>query len=252
MKQGSFTVVRLAVCIVFALVVAVSGYGDETTAQWRTVILESFNGDSGVEWKLDASRFATRDTDEGDFPRMAFVRAWPIQVFGWNRDGSQDLRSLGIHGRFDRRGFNWIDLYPSVGGDGDDRDDPIEIPVPGRVRSIDMWVWGSNLDYYIEAYFRDHNGIVHNIRFGGIGFAGWKNLRANIPTNIAQQRRVLPRYAGLRFVKFRIWTQPTERVADFHIYLNQFQILTDMFEGLFDGNELADPDFVREIWADSN
>ena len=252
MKQGSFNVVRLAAFLIFALVTVLSSFGDETTAQWRTVILEPFNESSGITWNLDASRFATKGTDEGDFPKMAFVEAWPIAVFGYNRNNELDLKSLGLHGRFDRRGFNWIDLYPVIGGDGDDRNEPRELPIPGRLRSIDMWVWGSNFDFYIEAYFRDHGGVIHIIRLGHINYVGWRNLRANIPTSIPQSRRTLPRFAGLTFVKFRVWTQPTERVSDFRIYFNQFQLLTDMFESLYDGNELGDPDFVQELWANSN
>ena len=251
MKQGGFTVLFLAACLIFTFAAAVSSYGDDITTQLESMILESFNGDSGVTWKLDASKFATK-TDDEEYPQMTFVPAWPIAVFGYNRNGDEDIKSLGIHGRFDRRGYNWIDLYPTKGGDDDDKDEPIELTVPGRIRYIDMWVWGSNLDYYIEAYFRDYNGVVHNIRLGNIGYTGWRNIRANIPTNIAQQKRVLPRFAGLKFVKFRIWTQPTEKVGDFYIYMKQFKVLTDTFESLFDGNELADPEYVQELWAGSN
>jgi hypothetical protein len=74
-------------------------------------------------------------------------------------------------------------------------------------------------------------------------------LRAHIPNSIPQGKRILPRLAGLKFVKFRILTQPMEQVADFYIYFKQFKILTDMFESLYDGDDLADPDHVQEIWA---
>jgi hypothetical protein len=249
MKHGSFTALRLvAACLLLAFAPVLSSYGDEVTSQLESVVLESFNGDSGVEWKLDASKFATKD-DNDHYPKMAFVETWPVALFGYNRDGSKEVKSLGIHGRFDRRGYNWIDVYPSKGGNGDDKDEPIELTLKGRIHHIDMWVWGSNLDYYIEAYFRDYSGVVHNISLGNIGYTGWKNIRANIPTNIPQQKRVLPRYAGLKFVKFRIWTQPTEKIGDFYVYFNQFKVLTDTFESPYDGNQLADPDFVQEMWA---
>lgn len=114
---------------------------------------------------------------------------------------------------------------------------------------MDLWVWGSNLRYYMEVYLRDHNGVIHALKLGDIGHSGWKNLRVNIPTNISQSRRVLPSYAGLHFVKFRIWTTPAERVDNFYLYFKQFKILTDMFEGLFDGNDLADPRNVERLWA---
>jgi hypothetical protein len=112
-----------------------------------------------------------------------------------------------------------------------------------------MWVWGSNLRYYIEAYFRDYQGVVYSLRLGDLGYQGWRNLRVRIPTNIPQSKRVLPRHAGLTFVKFRIWTTPSERVDNFYVYFNQMKILTDTFESLFDGDELADPERIQEFWA---
>jgi hypothetical protein len=256
MKHGSFKVVCL---VLLAMAAASAAFGDENTVDYEAIVLDSFDGVTShewtvagrnysydFEWKLDASKFATR-TDDAAYPRMTYVPAWPMALFGLNRDG-KELKSLGIWGRFDRRGYNWIDLYPvATGGD-----EPFEIPIPGRVSYLDMWVWGSNLDYYIEAYVRDFQGVVHNIRFGNIGYTGWRNIRARIPGNIIQSKRVLPRLAGLTFVKFRIWTQPTEPVNDFYIYFDQFKVLTDTFESLFDGDELTDPERVQELWASSN
>jgi len=175
---------------------------------------------------------------------MAYVDTWPIALYGYNREG-ETIKSLGIHGRFDRRGYNWIDLYP-VNGDGD----PFEIPMPGRIRYIDMWIWGANLDYNVEAYVRDYQGTVHLIKLGNLAYTGWRNLRANIPGYINQSKRVLPALAQMRFVKFRIWTRPTEKVDDFYIYIKQFKVLTDIFESTFDGDELADPDILPQLWAD--
>ncbi|GHU68265.1 hypothetical protein FACS189447_10730 [Spirochaetia bacterium] len=172
-----------------------------------------------------------------------------MAVFGTNRDG-KDLKSIGVWGKFDRRGYNWVDLYP-VTGEGDEQE-AFEIPIPGRISYLDMWVWGANLNYYIEASFRDHNGVVHNVYVGNIGFQGWKNMRVAIPNNIRQSKRILPRLAGLTFVKFRIWTTPLERVDNFYVYIDQFKVLTDTFESLYDGDELADPERVNEFWVSNN
>jgi len=245
MKHGSFK----AVCLIFwVCIVVFSAYGDEYTNNWETRILESFNGDSDYVWKTDASKFATQN-DDISFPRLTYVDSWPIAAFGANRDGSQTLRSLGLHGRFDRRGYNWIDLYPTL---AEDPDNPAEIPIPGRIRSLDMWIWGANLNYYIEVYLRDYQGVVHNVRLGSLAHQGWKNLAVTIPRNIPQGKRILPRLASLNFVKFRIWTQPVEKVGDFYIYFKQFKALTDIFEQYFDGSDLADPQLVQELWADAN
>jgi hypothetical protein len=117
------------------------------------------------------------------------------------------------------------------------------------VRNIDLWVWGSNLNFYIEFFVRDYRGVVHTLKLGDISYTGWRNLRVNVPTTIPQARRQLPRYAGLSFVKFRIWTTPAERVADFSIYFKQLQVLPDIFESYYDGDDLANPQRVNELWA---
>jgi hypothetical protein len=245
MKHGSFTVI----CLVTAAFIAVASvFGDEYTVNLESRILESFDGDSGYEWKAVASKFATTVKDESgettdEYPRLTLIETWPQALFGTNRKGDP-LKSLGIWGKFDRRGYNWIDIYPVQGGE----EDPTEIPIPGRAGYLDMWVWGSNLNYYIEAYIRDYQGVVHNIRLGYIGYEGWKNLRANIPTSIPQAKRVLPKLASLSFVKFRLWTTPTEPVGNFYVYFDQFKVLTDTFESLYDGDELSDPERVAELW----
>jgi hypothetical protein len=238
-----------------------SAFGDEKTTDFTAIILDSFDGDTAHEWtvgsktysydfswKLDASKFASK-LDGDDYPKLTYVPSWPMALFGTNRDG-KDLKSIGIWGKFDRRGYNWIDLYPST-GEGDD-EEPFEIPLPGRVNYLDMWVWGANLNFYIDAFFRDYQGVVHSVYLGNIGHTGWKNMRVQIPNNIAQSKRILPKLAGMTFVKFRIWTTPMERVDNFYVYLDQFKVLTDTFETYFDGDELADPDRVQEIWSGNN
>jgi hypothetical protein len=239
-----------------------SVYGDEFTQDLVSVVLERFDGDISkewtvggrtfayeFEWALDASKFAT-NVNNRSFPMLTHVDAWPMALYGSGRH-NLDVRSLGIWGRFDRRGYNWIDLYPVVPGTGGDGEAPVpfEIPIPGRISVLDLWVWGSNHNFYMEAYFRDHTGVVHSLNMGSLAFQGWRNMRVRIPNHIPQARRTVPRFAGLHFVKFRIWTTPLERVDNFYIYFNQMKILTDVFETLFDGDDLADPYRVREIWA---
>jgi hypothetical protein len=244
MKHGSFKIFWL-ILILMAFNTAAAVFGDENTVSLESVILESFDGDSGYEWKTVASKFATKSDDE-TFPQVSLISSWPMALFGSNRDG-KDLKVLGIHGKFDRQGYNWIDVYPVVSGGGENPD-PFEIPLPGRVQMLDTWVWGANLNFYVEAYVRDYRGVVHVINMGSIAYQGWKNLRASIPNGIPQGKRILPRLAALKFVKFRIWTEPREQVRDFYIYIDQFKALTDRFESIFDGDELADSERVQELW----
>lgn len=246
MKQVSFKIICL---IVWACITVFSGFGDEVTSSFETRVLETFNGDSDApyKWKTDASRFITK-TNDVSYPLLTYVEAWPIAAFGNNRGpDALQLRSLGMNASFDRKGYNWIDLYPVLKDDTEEN--PYEIPIPGRVRSLDVWVWGANLRYYVEVFLRDYRGVIHCLRMGDISYIGWRNLRVNVPTNIPQARKTIPSYAGLTFVKFRVWTQPVEKVDSFYVYFKQLKVLTDMFESLFDGNDLADPQNVERLWA---
>ena len=264
MRQGSFRAIRLAVfLLVMVSLTAFSAFGDENTVDYMSMILEPFNGSTThewtfggkvysheFEWVLDASKFATKSDDDA-YPKLTYVESWPMQAHGTNKN-KLDIKSFGIHGKFDRRGYNWVDVYPIVVGTGSGENgedpEPFEIPIPGRIQYMDLWVWGSNLNYYMEVYFRDHQGVVYALPMGSLAHQGWKNLRARVPTSIPQAKRILPRYAGLHFVKFRIWTTPVERVDNFYVYFNQMKVLTDVFSLIFDGDDLADPDNVQQLW----
>ncbi len=182
MKYSGFKVVCL---LLLACTAIFSAFGDEVTQTLESLVFESFDDDSDYEWRLAASKFATQ-SDEGNFPRVASVAAWPTAIFGsYPANDNGTLKSLGIWGRFDRRGYNWIDVYP-VAKDGRDGDGPSEMPFPGRIRNIDLWVWSGNFDFYVEAYVRDYLGIVHIINMGTLKFEGWKNLLVTVPHIIPQ------------------------------------------------------------------
>jgi hypothetical protein len=38
-------------------------------------------------------------------------------------------------------------------------------------------------------------------------------------------------------------------VDNFYIYIDQLKVLTDTFESFFDGDELADPDWINDVWS---
>ncbi|MDR2536109.1 MAG: flagellar filament outer layer protein FlaA [Treponema sp.] len=260
MKQSSFR----AICLILMACIAVlAAFGDDHTVVLETKVLETFDNFhdddqdpkySKYDWRLDASKFATKPKDalaeevgEAPFPRLMYVPAYPVAIFGNDASKNEGRQSLGIWGKFDRRGYNWIDIYPVEAG-ADENAPPAVIPIPGRIQYLDMWVWGSNLRYTLEAYFRDHLGVMHVINLGSINHTGWKNLRAQVPSSVPQAKTVLPRLAALEFVKFRVWTDPTERVDNFYIYFDQFNILMDTFETPYDGDILANPGQVQELW----
>ena len=275
MKHSSFRVF----CLVLLAGMTLAAFGQDVTVNLESRVIDSFhNTEDGLfAWRKDASRFAvgkdTADKDNpsfanfgiegGDFyPKLNFFEVWPVALHRNNREG-REIRSLGIWGKFKRQGYNWIDIYPTLKSEGDDAQ-PYEIPLPGHIRYLDLWVWGSNLNYYIEAFVRDEQGVLHTLWLGNLAYQGWKNLRVQLPTNIPQRRRIIldPVSANtlstadrnsiyLKFVKFRIWTTPREQVGNFYIYFNQFKVLTDTYEMIFDGDEMSDPDWVRENWETS-
>jgi hypothetical protein len=160
------------------------------------------------------------------------------------------LRSFGIHGKFDRKGYNYIEVIPAQNGP-DGKLEPRTIALPGRIKNMDVWVWGSNFDFYLEAHIMDYRGISHVLDFGSIKYVGWRNLWVNIPNYIPQSVIYTPALKGLRFVKFVLWTKPAEKVDDFYVYLDELKIFTDTFESMFDGEDLADPERIDQLWSEA-
>ncbi|MDR0409500.1 MAG: flagellar filament outer layer protein FlaA [Spirochaetaceae bacterium] len=262
MKTGSSKVFCL---VLFVSLLAIPAFSDSETIAYESIILDDFDGSpyeiDGEEyhytWKAVGSKFSTK-TDTQSFPVVSPVATAPQALLRQK----PDIKSLGIQGAFDRHGFNWIDIYPTY-SDGDGQ--PTEIPLNGRTRMIDLWAWGSNLSYRLEAYIRDYQGRIHEIPLGNLKFAGWKNLRANVPISIPMISNVLPRSTHVStFVKFRLWTDPDERtyvdlkrdmngkitqIVPFYLYISQLKVLSDIYETVYDGDELAYPKNTEALWA---
>jgi hypothetical protein len=224
------------------LLIPLAAFAQEYALNLSSRVVESFDEPDKQPWQwvVQGSKFATQG-----YPEMVYVPKWPEALWGRNK-GNQKLQSLGIHAKFDRKAYNTIEIIPTKEQDGKTVSSPI--PIPGRVKSLDLWVWGSNYDYYLEAHLRDINGVDHMMNLGSIKFAGWRNLSVMLPNNIPQTTRYVPSTQTLELTKLVIWTQPSEKVDDFYCYIDQIKVLTDVFESRFDGDELADTDVVGELW----
>jgi hypothetical protein len=264
MKTGSS---KLFCLVLFVSLSAVPAFSDSNTVALESIILDNFDGTpyvlDGVEykytWKVSGSKFSTK-TDAQTFPIISPVATAPQALLRQK----PDIKSIGIQGAFDRHGYNWIDIYPTL-ADGDGQ--PAEIPLQGRTRVIDVWVWGSNLNYSIEAYIRDNRGMIHAIPLGSLKYIGWQNLRADVPTAIPMIAAILPRsIEDTKFIKFRLWTSPEERsyvsvkrdingkiteIVPFYVYISQLKVLADIYETVYDGDELAYPKNTEKLWADA-
>jgi hypothetical protein len=215
---------------------------DEVTANLVSVILDNFDQPDKTAWIVQGSKFAAKD-----YPQSTLVRAWPDALYGANKD-KKDLYSLGIHAKFDRKAYNSIEIIPAKKGDNG-KLVPNPIMMPGRAKALDLWLWGSNYFFYMEAHIRDFQGVDHVLPMGDLNFQGWRNLSITIPTSIPQARRHIPRYQGLELTEFVIWTRPNESVDDFYVFIDQVKVLTDLFESRFDGDNLADQDYLKDVWA---
>jgi len=196
----------------------------------RSIILEDFEkNDRG--WQVSESRFAT----EG-FPMIKpSVEGAPVALSSSYYEEGQFKYVLGVRSSFTRKGYNRVSVYPKE-----------EIVIPGWVKKLDVWVWGANYYYNLEAHLRDYKGIVYRVPLGSLHFMGWRNLSAVVPQQIPQFIRYLPMEKPLTFVRFVIWTEPAERVDDYMIYFDHLKVMTDVYKERFDGDRFADK--WREIW----
>jgi hypothetical protein len=252
MNRGSLLVLSL---VLFGVLLAPSAVAQTRPTNMQSVILESFDDPDESPWMVRASKFIA-----DDFPQVSFVRSWPDALYRREPEGVE-LRSLGVQAAFTRRGYNYLEIMPAEYDDdgnlvprvipgSEDSDSPrTGIPIPGLVTMIDLWVWGSNHEYYLEIQLRDYRGMIHNLRVGDIAHRGWRNHRVHVPTWIPQTIRYVPEKQGLELVKITLWTKPEEKVDDFFVYFDELRVMSDLYDEPFDGDELADPERIQELWA---
>ncbi len=228
--------------ILMSVLLALPVTADEETENLVSSILDDFDNPDQSKWIIVGSKFTT----EG-YPKTAYPVTWPAALYGSNKEG-KEYKVLGINGKFDRMGYNYIELIPDR---KNEKGEYTGIPIPGRCKVLDLWTWGSNYDYYLEAHLTDYRGVTHVLPLGNLNYEGWKNLKVQIPGYIPQGRTYIPKLKQLSLVKLVMWTRPAERVDDFYIYFDQIKVLTDVFISRFDGDDLSQPETVQEIWADA-
>lgn len=241
MRRGK--VFFLCVVLSVALVFPISIFADNATKSLDSVIVESFDPeDRTTDWLVRGSKFIS----EG-YPKQVYAKAWPEALWGSNSEG-KNLEVLGINTKFDRQGYNSIEIIPVIDASVDDWEhNPIILD--GLVQSIDCWVWGSNFNYEMEVHLMDHNGVAWVLPMGSLKFAGWKNLSTKIPSNIPQTSKHVPFYRNLTLQKLVVWTNPKEVVNDFYLYIDQIKLLSDIFVTRYDGDTLIQADKFEEMWG---
>lgn len=243
MKRGSV----LFLCILLAVLFIVPSmlFADGNTANIVSVVVESFDPDDRAsDWVVKGSKFIA----EG-YPKQVYADAYPDAMVVDNSE-QKDLQVLGIKASFTRKGYNYLEIIPVVDASAEELEHN-PIPLDGRVKSFDCWVWGSKFNYRLEVHLMDYNGMAWVLPMGSLKYAGWKNLVTKIPGYIPQSNRHIPYYKQLTLQKLMIWTEPEERVDEYFVYIDQLKILTDVFESRFDGDALAQPDKIDEMWGGS-
>lgn len=243
MKRGLFVLAGLALLFVFGGM----AFAQPNTKSVSTITFESFDKigsqdypvwehgkivKSNWEWKVQASRFVA----EG-YPILSSFEAIPNSLRVIRTDTENTPTVLGVKTKFNRKGDNWFEIYPSSS------DKPFEIPLEGTVTQLDFWVWGANYLYFIDVLVRDAEGSVHILPAGHLRFNGWKNIIVKIPGWIRQQSRLRSGPSKMTFVGFRVSTDPAEYVDDFIIYIDDLKYTTYTLSNIFDGYELKDADF---------
>lgn len=229
MKKGLFVLAGLVL-----LMFCMPAFSQPNSRSVETVLIDDFDNADAVdfEWKVQASRFVT----EG-YPILSTFEAMPNTLKCIRRNKDVTPKVLGVKVKFNRKGDNWFEIYPSKDGK------PYEYEFGGTVSQLDFWIWGAHYLYFLDVLVRDADGRVHIIPAGNLAFDGWKNLVVKIPSYIRQHSRLRSGPANMTFVGFRITTDPDEFVDDFMVYLDQFKYTTNALVTVFDGYELQEADF---------
>jgi hypothetical protein len=237
---------------------AFSAEQNKRTENLQSLVLEDFelgqDGKAKRQWIAIPDRFGRKgNLESGDsLQQLSWINSWPEAYFG--RDGKltqgNDVKeyktSLAVKIAFNRQGYNSVELFPLENKDGKLIKSPI--PFIGIVKQMDLWIWGANYNYYIEAVFKDYKGVEHRLPVGSIQHVGWKNFILPIPNYIPQSGTYVLGQYQFSLVKLIIWTTPEEKVNGTYVYIDHIKYLSDIFDSKYDGYELGKTDAVNNLW----
>ncbi|HBD96254.1 MAG TPA: hypothetical protein DDY71_14990 [Spirochaetia bacterium] len=248
-------------------------FGQQRATILQTIVLEDFelsdDGSPKRYWTAIPDRFGRKGSVASgeSMQELMWVKAWPEAYFGTEKANAGrgeffygpsksegnlvrytdvSKTSLAIKLAYNRQGYRVTELFPlEKSADGKFKKTPI--PFRGKVRQVDFWVWGSNFDYFMEMVLIDYRGVEHRLEVGNIRHVGWKNFVVQMPNNIPQDVTTIPSNRPLSLVKYAIWSNPKERVSGATFYIDHIKYLADVYEELYDGYQLGDPEYVKNI-----
>ena len=214
MKKGVVILGSLILGLAFCL----PAVAQPSSKAVETIVIDNFDTDMEWSWAVQSSRFIA----EG-YPILKKFEGIPNSLIPYHKDSDPAAMVLGVKAKYDRKGDNWFEVYPS-------KDDAAyEIPFVGTVTQVDFWVWGANYNYRLEILVRDADGRVHSLKAGNLMFNGWRNVVVNIPGYIRQHSRIR--------------SDANEAVDDYVIYFDQLKYTTNTLANVYDGYALKDADF---------
>ncbi|MDH4129678.1 MAG: flagellar filament outer layer protein FlaA [Spirochaetota bacterium] len=178
---------------------------------------------------------------------------------------------LSIKGKWDFPGFNWLMIEPSnvrpakqaltdwlrlVAKDNtyfprrldwSKENHPNFIWLSGKAKELLIYVWGGNFDFNIEAHVQDFKGNDFILPMGNLNYKGWRNLKIPLPYNLRQSRHSVPNTQPVKFLRFKVYSDPKVDPSEFYMYLDYFHCHTDTYEPSFFGEELQ---FVENYWGE--
>ncbi len=231
---------------------------ERETMNLQTFIVSDFGDEkdqsNNIIWKSRFSKFAKPSDNNKEINswdtnacNAMYIEAKPLGLP--QEVDSKQKWSLGIKSEFVTKGYNWIEVYPvkATGNILDANGKPnnsldgtnTSLNLLGVVKSLDMWVWGGNYNYWIEFYLLDYKGFLHRLTAGDINYVGWKNLRTKVPDYIPQAERHVPFLKSLKLDMIKLWSYPMERVDQFYCYFDYLQVQTDVYLERFNGDDLS-------------
>jgi hypothetical protein len=254
--------------------VNIFGENSKYASNIQSIILEDFevgqDGKPNRPWVIIPERFGRKGSvDSGEsLQDMKWVKAWPEAYFGLDKGTGKGELFFGVSATteeakkkytdvsgsclalklaFERQGYNVVELYP-VALNKDNKYSKTPIPFKGKVQQVDMWIWGANYNYNVEMVIMDFKGVEWRLPVGNIQHAGWKNFVVTIPKSIPQAVTYIPSMKAFSLVKLVIWTTPNEKVTGAYIYIDHIKYLTDVYGDLYDGYQLGDTTYIKDLW----
>ena len=254
--------------------------GDVAENEWRAMVVEDFENfkiaanitDDG--WFISSTpNEYTKGDEETKKKKNPVLKLDLRSIDGGSSDmrveeessptglGKEKKKVMGINFQFRYPGNNSVSIEPPFELDWKERTPVLTydqalrkevaergVQLPGRIKSVSMWVHGRGFPYTLEIWIKDYKGDVHILSKQPVNFIGWQPISFDVPVYVPQTADTYPVTRVVKLVRIvlrettRISGEVTRTTAsnttNAYIFLDQIKVLTDTYEVYFDGQEL--------------